>query len=223
MNAGGGTGRERGGRTAGRPRVLRRIWDSATLKVLLICSTTALALWILWGPRLAHAELFPEFGDLGEWVQGIGAFVAVLVALAQSRQMQVMRAEDIHLQEERARTQVYAWVAYNRGADMGGGWRVYLHNMTPAPIAVWALRIADQAGREIAFLDATTGLPILPGRTERPLEGDTSTLISVDTRLEFVDETGLCWRRDVVGGLTPVTEVRGRAGVLATARRPEQR
>ena len=202
----------------GSAAAVRWFWESTELRILLLCSTAGLTLWILWGPRLKHAEFYPQFGDLSGWVQGVGALVAIVVALAQSHQVQVLRAEDIRRQEVRARTQVFAWIAFHReaGAD---GWRVYLNNMTPTPIAAWALHVEDaDTGREVVCLDATRNLSILPGFTERPLGLKSAALLRPIVRLDFADAIGDCWRRDAAGGLAPIEEVRGADGVLV--RRP---
>jgi hypothetical protein len=145
-----------------------RIWESVTLRAVLATSTIGLALWVLWGPRLRHAHLYPSFGDLGEWAAAVGSLAAVVVALAQTHQLHVERLDDLRREEEQRRTQFFAWVAYRDEGVGSGGWWVYFNNLTHAPIGVWVLHIEDaETGRRVT-LDVTRLLPILPGFTQQP-------------------------------------------------------
>jgi hypothetical protein len=79
----------------GRPAaILRRVWNSAALKIGLIALTAALALWIACGPGLRHAVFYPQFGDVADWTGSIGTLAAVIVALYQTHQLRVERLED---------------------------------------------------------------------------------------------------------------------------------
>src|ERR1700742_3717493 len=106
-----------------RPNFVGRIWKSVALRVVLATSTIGLALWVLWGPQLRQAYLYPSFGDLGEWAGAVGSLAAVVVALAQTHQLHVERLDDLRRQEEQQRSQVFARVAYrDDGAGSGGWW-----------------------------------------------------------------------------------------------------
>jgi hypothetical protein len=180
-------------------------------------STVGLLLWQLWGPRLGHAYGMPQFGDLSGWAQSLGSFAAVVVALAQTRQLQLARIEDLRWQEEHERTQVYAWVAYREDQVGIGSWWVYLNNMTPSPIGVWMMHIADaDTGREVATLDVTHLSPIPPGFTQQAAGVASGSLLRPSSRLEFMDATGVCWQRDPGGQLSQITEIRLGDQVLAT-------
>lgn len=199
--------------------VLVRFWDSVTLRILLLASTVGLTLWVLWGPALRHAHLYPQFGDLSGWAQSAGSFAAVVVALVQSRRLQIARIEDLRRQEEHERTQVYGWVAYRQDGTGSGGWWVYLNNMTPTPIGVWVMRIDDaETGRQVT-LDVSHLLPILPGFTQRPAGVAPGDLLHPMCRLEFADATGVCWQRDASGRLGEIPEIRLGDQILATSTR----
>ena len=209
--------RERPGTARRSLNTLNRVWGSATLRVLLVISTTGLVLWVLWGPRLRHAYLYPHFGDLGGWAAGVGTLAAVAVALVQTHRLQVQRLDDIRRQEEHERIQVYGWVAYRDDGAGSGGWWMYLNNMTNAPIGVWVLRVEDvDTGRRVT-LDVTTLLPIPPGFTKRPVGVNSGDLLRPVCQLEFSDAAGICWLRDSSGSIRQIPEIRLADQVLASA------
>lgn len=196
---------------------ISKFWDSLTLRILLVISTAGLALWVLWGPRLRHAYLYPSFGDLSGWLAGIGALAAVVVALFQTHQLRVDREDDLRRQEEQQRTQVFGWIAYREESTGSGDWWVYLNNMTPVPIGVWVLRIEDaETGRRFT-LDVTQSLPILPGFTQRPAGASPGDLLRPFCVLEFADAAGICWRRDASGRLHQIPEIRVGDQILAAS------
>jgi hypothetical protein len=188
----------------GRPAtILRRAWNSAALKIGLAATTVALALWIMWGPELRHAVLYPQFGDVADWAGATGTLAAVIVALYQTHRLRVERLEDLRRQAEQERTQVYAWIAYRDGA-----WWVYLNNLTHATIGVWALTITDATTSRTVVIDVTMLLPILPGFTQHPAVVGSGDLLRPVCRLEFADSTGKCWAREASGALHAITEIR---------------
>lgn len=194
---------------------LNQIWGSVALRVSLAVSTTCLVLWVLWGPQLRHAYIYPHFGDLGEWASAIGALAAVVVALVQTHRLSVERLDDLHRQEERERTQVYGWVAYRDDNTGSGAWWVYLNNMTNAPIGVWVLSIEDVDTSRRMILDMTRLLPIPPGLTQRPVGVSPGHLLRPTCQLEFADAVGICWLRDPSGNIRQIPEIRLGDQVLA--------
>jgi hypothetical protein len=196
--------------------VWERVWGSVSLRVLLATSTVGLVLWVLWGPRLRHAHLYPHFGDLGEWAAAVGSLAAVAVALLQTHRLHIERLDDLNRQEEQKRTQVYSWVAYRSDGAGSGGWWVYLNNMTYAPIGIWVLRIEDaDTGRRVT-LDVTRLLPILPGFTQHPVGVSSGDLLRPTWQLEFSDAAGICWLRDASGSIRQIPDIRLGDQILAT-------
>jgi hypothetical protein len=215
--AGGTSTRERTGIAQRSVNALDRIWGSVSFRVLLATSTAGLTLWVLWGPRLRHAHLYPQFGDLGGWATGVGSLAAVAVALVQTHQLHVERLDDLYRQEEQQRTQVFGWVAYRDDGAGSGGWWVYLNNMTPAPIGVWVLRIEDaETGRRMT-LDVTRLLPILPGFTQRQAGVSPGDLLRPMCQLEFSDAAGICWQRDASSRIHQIPEIRLGEQILAAS------
>jgi hypothetical protein len=199
---------------------LDRIWQSAGFRLLLTASTVGLILWVLWGPRLRHAQLYPHFGDLGGWTSGIGSLAAVAVALVQTHRLRVERIDDLYRQEVEQRTQVFGWVAYREESARSGDWWVYLNNMTPAPIRAWVLRIEDPETGHQVTLDVTRLLPILPGFTQHLAGVSPGDLLRPMCQLEFVDAAGVCWRRDVSGRIHQISEIRLGDQILAVSVAP---
>lgn len=220
---GGVSRRERLGIVQRSLNILDRVWGSVSLRVVLAASTVGLVLWVLWGPRLRHAYLYPHFGDLGGWAQAVGSLAAVVVALVQTSRLQEQWLEDQRRQEEQHRIQVFGWVAYRDDGTGSGGWWMYLNNMTNAPIGVWVLRIEDVSTGRRVTLDVTRFLPIPPGLTERPVGVSSGDLLRPMCQLEFSDASGICWLRNSSGSIRQIPEIRLDDQVLAVSAASEGR
>ncbi|MFJ3308644.1 hypothetical protein ACIPSA_37515 [Streptomyces sp. NPDC086549] len=199
-------------------RSLVRLWNWPGLRLILLALVVGLLAAQLWGVqlfRIWHLRGSPQFGDLSGWAQSVGAFGAIVVALAQSRRAQLGRLEDIRRREVDERTQVYGWVSF-REDDRGRGlWEAFLNNLTRAPIGVWVLNILDETGRPVATVDVTDAQALAPGLTRCPTGVLPGAMARPLCELEFADSTGVCWRRDSTGRLAEIAEIRLGGQLLA--------
>lgn len=159
--------------TADRAAHSRRstVWASAAVRwaLLFLC---ALLLGVnLWGLRLWGAPFDPNrFGNVGDWISGLGSLAAVAVALAALRDQRKRDADE----ELAKRTQVYAWLRFVDDEDVVEGWYLHIANGGASPIYVWRVRLADGN-----FVGAEQLGPLPPGVLRRRLpsvpDGDRSS------------------------------------------------
>lgn len=199
-------------------RAARSVWDWQGFRVLLLIAVVGVTAAWIWAPHLSTTWLDSlQVGDLGEYVQGAALFGAVWVALRDSRHAREERLADEQRQAEHERTQVYGWVAYEEH-DGEPGWYATLNNMTPAPVAVWVLRVSDaQSGQEIALLDVAHQLPLRPGFQRFPVETRRGGVDRTSYVLQFADSAGACWQRDTAGTLTAIEQISVSGHLMASS------
>lgn len=170
-------------------------WLSRVCPVVLLCIVVLLMMLDLWGLRVFGGGVvdYQRLGDIGTWVQGIGTVAAVAVALILPRRDRLRR-------EERDRTQVYCWVAFEQEAAVPG-WFLHFSNSTPMPVQLWSLEVRDDLLKQEIRFDVSLGGPIRTGSSEIRLTVEPSGLEKPQCELSFVDTVGGCWRRLSSGAL----------------------
>jgi len=148
-----------------------------------------------------------QYGDVSGWMQSFGSLAAVVVALWQTRKLELREIESDIRRRQESNSQVYAWILYERDAGVGG-WHIFFSNMTPAPVGPWVLRILNaETDAEVHEVNGALYYPIAPGSSRRPLGDVLGDAISFKSALEFVDTEGRCWRRDSNGRLKRLDKI----------------
>jgi hypothetical protein len=143
-----------------------------------------------WGLRLFGRGVdYSRFGDVGEWVSGLGTLAAFVAAIFAIRVEQRRDATE----DFQRRTSIYAWLRYVDDGPVPDGWHLYLANACSAPVYLWRLAING-----VGHLGATDLGPLPPGITERRLDIDILRAFAVDAdsiSVWFLDSEGRGWTR----------------------------
>jgi hypothetical protein len=187
-------------------------WRGPVTRWVLLCLlalSVGLDSWGLrpWGGPVDHTQ----FGTYGDWVSGVGAVSAVVVALgiANRQQLHEQMERESRLAEEHS--QFYAWLRLTTGTHASeNSWDLVFNNETPVPIYDWVLRLQGLDGH---YCHVTNG-PIIPGITSIDLGGGESSLPAapgsvVRTKIVFVDREGVLWERAFGGSCTARPDLKG--------------
>ncbi len=178
---------------------IQRAWQSPATKWILVFACILLAtLWLWRVPPAGSATA--NLGTWGEWIAGIGAIAAAVVAL--SAIVIQRQAEDIG-----RRTAVAAWMDVEVDPDRGQPyWTVKIRNDTGLPIFAWGI---TSPTRSVHLCSRENG-PIVPDMSRYLLSAEEppDQARAVALVLEFRDRLGKVWRREAsgeVGSLTALT------------------
>lgn len=171
-------------------QTVQRCWRSASMRWMLLCCTAFLLLINAWGLSLFHGAVdYSRFGDVGEWVSGIGTIAAFVAAVLAIRIGQKKDAEG----DVQRRTLLYAWIRSVDDESLPHGWYLYLANACSAPIYLWRLDVVG-----VGHLSSSEVGPLPPGTTVRRLDivGLDVAATSPDAlRVSFLDAEGFGWQR----------------------------
>lgn len=169
---------------------VQRGWRSAATRWTLLCCTVFFLLLNAWGLRLFSGAVdYSRFGDVGEWVSGIGTIAAFVAAVLAIRIGQKKDAEG----DVQKRTSLYTWIRLIDDESLPRGWYLYLANACSAPIYLWRLEVTG-----VGHLSSAEVGPLPPGITMRRL--DIADLTSAATNpdalcVSFLDAEGFGWQR----------------------------
>ena len=178
---------------------IQRAWQSPATKWVLVFACILLAtLWLWRVPPAGSATA--NLGTWGEWIAGIGAVAAAVVAL--SAIVIQRQAEDIG-----RRTAVAAWMDVEVDPDRGQPyWTVKVRNDTGLPIFAW-----DVSSDTGVHLCSRENGPIVPELSRYLLSADEppDQARAVALTLEFRDRLGKLWQRDSSGQIASLVALSG--------------
>lgn len=184
---------------------LLEIWQGATIRWTLLGACVLLVALDYYDVTLfgTHVDT-DKIGTLGDWVSGVGALLAVLVALYIARGQHNERLMREHTEAVVSRTRIFCWLAVSKDDRK---WQLFIDNHTLSPVTMWRIGIHDsKTQEELASMTCHDGPVIQPGITDLHLAMSNISKLP-ECHLSIVDAEGECWTRRSDGRLDPIDSI----------------